>query len=120
MNTLLWILQAALAFMYVAGGAYKTFKVEEIAKQLHTLPHSVWRILGVVEMVGGVLLVLPPLIHWMPGLVPIAAAVLTLETLFLAALYARKSVKLVAANPLVWALGMGVLVAFVAYGRMNG
>lgn len=120
MNTLLWILQAALAFMYLAGGAYKTFKVDEIAKQLHTLPHGVWRLLGVVEMAGGLLLVLPPLIHWMPGLVPIAAAVLTLETLLLVVLYARKSVKLVAANPLVWALGMALLAAVVAYGRMNG
>ena len=120
MNVALWILQAGLAFMYVAGGAYKTFKVDEIAKQLHTLPHGVWRILGVIEIAGGILLVLPPLIHRMPGLVPLAAAVLVVETLFLAALYARKSRKLVAANPLVWALGMGLLVAFVAYGRMNG
>ncbi|HEX7918568.1 MAG TPA: DoxX family protein [Gemmatimonadales bacterium] len=120
MNIALWILQAALAFMYVAGGAYKTFKVDEIAKQLHTLPHSVWRILGIVEIAGGLLLVLPPLIHWMPGIVPIAAAVLVVESLFLAVLYARKSVKLVAANPLGWAIGMAVLTAVVAYGRMNG
>jgi hypothetical protein len=42
---------------------------------------------------------------------------LALETLVLAGLYARHSVKLTAANPMVWAAVMGLLVAFVAYGR---
>ena len=46
-----------------------------------------------------------------------AAAVLALETLGLAVIYARHSLKLVATNPLVWSLGMGLVAAFVAYGR---
>jgi hypothetical protein len=53
----------------------------------------------------------------MPHLTALGAAVLALETLGLAGLYARYSLELTAANPLVWSVVMGVLVAFVAYGR---
>ena len=118
MNALLWILQIALAFMYLAGGAYKLSKPDLLAKQVRgAVPGSAWRVLGVIELLGGLLLVLPAALDRMVMLTPHAAALLTLETLFLAVIYARQSVKLVAANPLIWAAGMGVLTAFVAYGR---
>ena len=72
---------------------------------------------GVLEMVGALLLIVPAALKWMPVLTPLAAAVLALETLALAALYARYSLKLTASNPLVWAAVMGLLAAVVAYGR---
>jgi len=117
MNILLWVLQVALALLYLSGGGYKSFKFDELAKQISALPRGGWRVLGVLEMAGAVLLIVPGLLHWMPQLTPAAAALLALETLGLAALYAKTSVKLTAANPLVWAVAMGLLVAFVAYGR---
>src|SRR5207244_2919222 len=76
-----------------------------------------WCALGVLEMVGAVLLVVPAAAHWMPVLTPLAAAALALETLALAGLYARYSLKLAATNPTVWAVVMGLLSALVAYGR---
>jgi hypothetical protein len=117
MNILLWVLQVALAFLYLSGGAYKTFKFEELAKQMRAIPHGGWRALGLLEMAGGVLLVLPAILRWMPELTPLAAMVLAIETLALAGLYARQSLKLAATNPMVWAAVMGLLAAFVAYGR---
>ena len=104
MNVLLWVLQIALALLYLAGGAYKTFKFDELANQMRALPRSGWRALGVLEMGGAVLLIVP-------------AAALALETLALAGLYARYSLKLAATNPLIWAGVMGLLAAIVAYGR---
>jgi hypothetical protein len=74
-------------------------------------------VLGVIEMLGAVLLVVPAALKWKPFLTPLGAAVLALETLILAGLYARYSLKLTAANPLVWTVVMGVTAAFVAYGR---
>lgn len=53
MPILLWIVQAFLALLYLAGGAYKFFSFEELAKQFNALPHAGWRVLGVVEMLGG-------------------------------------------------------------------
>jgi hypothetical protein len=117
MNALLWVLQVALALLYFAGGAYKTFQFDELANQMVTLPRGGWAALGVLEMVCAVLLVVPVSGKWMPVQIPLAAAALALETLALAGLYAQYSLQLTAANPFVWAAAMGLLVAFVAYAR---
>ena len=117
MNALLWVLQVALAVLYLAGGSYKAFKFDELASQMRALSRGGWRALGVLEMVGAVLLIVPAAARWMPVLTPLAAAVLALETLALAALYARYSLKLAATNPMVWAVVMGLLAACVGYAR---
>src|SRR5437867_8330826 len=117
MNVLLWVLQIALAFLYLSGGAYKVFKFDALANHMRALSRGGWRALGVLEMLGAVLLIVPAAAQWMPVLTPLAAAALALETLALAGLYARYSIKLAATNPLVWAVVMGLLSAFVAYGR---
>ena len=117
MNVLLWVLQVALALLYLAGGAYKTFMFDELAAQMNALPRGGWAALGVLEMLCAVLLVVPAAAKWMPVLTPLAATALALETLALAGLYARYSLQLTAANPFVWAAVMGLLVAFVAYER---
>src|SRR2546426_5442779 len=117
MNVLLWVVQVALALLYLAGGSYKVFKFDELANYMRALSRGGWRALGVLEMLGAVLLVVPAAAKWMPILTPLAAAALALETLALARLYARYSLKLAATNPMVWAVVMGLLSAFVAYGR---
>src|SRR5205807_7099259 len=117
MNVFMWVLQVALALLYLAGGSYKAFKFDELANQMRALSRGGWRALGVFEMVCGVLLIVPAAAKWMPVLTPLAAAALALETLALSGLYARYSLKLTAGNPLVWAVVMALLAAFVAYGR---
>ena len=119
MNILLWVLQVALALLNLAGGAYKLLKFDELAQVPATgaLPRGGWGALGVLEILCAVLLIVPAAAKWMPLLTPLAAAVLALEGLALAGLYARYSLELAATNPLVWSLVMGLLAAFVAYGR---
>ncbi|MET0287664.1 MAG: DoxX family protein [Polyangiales bacterium] len=117
MNVLFWVLQATLALLYLSGGAYKVFAFDDMATQLSALPRGGWSALGVVEMVGALLLILPWALKWQPTLTPLAAAVLTVETLALAGLYASYSLELAPTNPLIWALVMAALAGFVAYGR---
>jgi hypothetical protein len=117
MNIVLWAIQAVLALLYLSGGAYKIFSFDEMASQLVALPRAGWSVLGAIELGGAVLLVVPAVTKWRPVLTPLAAGVLALETLGLAALYASYSTELAATNPMVWALVMGLLAAFVAYGR---
>lgn len=117
MNILLWVLQAVLALLYLSGGAFKIFSFDEVAQQWVALPRAGWTALGALEVVGAVLLVVPAALKWMPTLTPVAAAVLALETLTLAAFFARHSLQVAATNPMVWTLVMGLLAAFVAYGR---
>lgn len=117
MNIFLWVLQSALAFLYLSGGFFKAFKFDELASQYTALSHGGWRALGVLEMLGAALLIVPAATKWMPVLTLIAAAVLAVESLALAAVFSRYSLKLTAENPLVWNVVMGLLAAFVAYGR---
>lgn len=119
MNVLLWVLQVALALLSLGGGAYKVFMFDELAKvpAMGALARGGWGALGVFEMLCAVLLVVPAAAKWMPVLTPLAAAALALESLALAGLYARYSLKLTATNPLVWVVVMGLLAAFVSYGR---
>ena len=117
MNIVLWVLQIVVAFLFISGGAYKVFKVETLAGHFRGFPPNAWRALGLIEVVGGVLVVVPAKVTGVPLLTALAAAVLAIESLTLAAAYGRKSVKLVAANPFGWCAVMGVLAALVAYGR---
>jgi hypothetical protein len=119
MNVFLWIIQAVLAFFCLAGGAYKVFSFDQLAKMPATaaLPHGGWSALGVFEMVCGVLLIIPAAMKWMPGLTPLAATALAIESLALAAMYSRYSMKLTATNPLPWVVVIGLMAAFVAWGR---
>ena len=118
-NVLLWVLQIALAFQAFAGGAYKLFAFDELAKvpAAAALSRGGWGALGVLEIVCAVLLVVPAAVRWRPGLTPLAAVVLALESLALAGLYARYSLALAATNPLVWVVAAAVMAALVAYGR---
>ncbi len=119
MNIVLWVIQAFLALLFFAGGATKAFKFDQLATMpaMRALPRSGWFLVGIGEMIGALLLLVPAATGWMPELTPLAAAVLALESLALAALYARHSLKLNAENPLVWSAAMALLAAFVAYGR---
>ena len=119
MIVLLWVLQVALALLCLAGGAYKLFSFDELAKLPATaaLSRGGWGALGVFEMLCGVLLIVPAAMKWMPALTPLAAAALVLESLALAMLYARYSLRLTVTNPLVWVIAIALMAAFVAYGR---
>lgn len=117
MNILLWIVQVVLALLCLAGGAFKATNPGDVAQQISALPRAAWRALGVFEVLAALLLVGPAAIGWLPALTPLAAAALALETLLLALVYARYSLRLTAANPLVFAVPMFLMAAFVAYGR---
>ena len=117
MPVVLWTVQAVLALLYLAGGAYKAFQGAELARQMPALSAGGWAVFGVIEMVGAVLLVVPAALKWMPALSPAAAVALTVETLAVGAVYARYSLGVTASNPLTWAVAMAVLAAFVACGR---
>jgi len=118
MNTFLWLVQAILALEEIAGGAYKIFNFNEmVLPAANMMSRAAWGAVGVFEIVCGLLLIVPAATKRMPGLTPLAAIAIVVESLGLAALYARYSTAMVAANPLVYVLVAAVLAAFIAYGR---
>lgn len=117
MNITLWVLQGLLALLCLAGGAFKAINPAEVAKQASALPLPAWRAVGVFEVLGALLLVVPGATGFSPELTHVGAAAIAVESLILAALYARVSTRLTAANPLVFVLPMGLMAVAVAYGR---
>ena len=119
MNVLLWVLQAVLALQSFAGGAYKVFNFDELAKvpAASALSRGGWGAVGGFEMLCAVLLIVPAATKWMPGLTPLAAVALVVESLALAAIYARFSLALAATNPLPYVVAAALIAGFVAYGR---
>jgi hypothetical protein len=117
MNTLLWVLQIIGALVYGASGVMKVFmfdKASEGVQSFGALPRSVWMTLGVVELLCVIGLIVPAALHWRPTLTVAAAAVLALESLVFIGVH----VKYREIPPIVMSGILGLVMAFIAYGRM--
>src|SRR5688572_7708650 len=113
-GVLLWIVQWLLALFFALGsGAPKLFLPVEMLPMPIPLPELFLRFIGVAEVLGGLGLILPGLLHIRPGLTPLAAAGLVLVTIG-ATVYQLAAGQLESA---VFAIVVGLLAAFVAYGR---
>lgn len=117
MKILLWIVQILLVVLYLAGGAYKIAKPEDLATTIPAMSTMGWRSFGLLEVAGALLLVLPAMLGRGQVIAPLVAGVLAIETVVLAALYARQSITVSAENPLVWAVVMAIAAGFLAIAR---
>ena len=115
MNRALWVVQGLLAlFFALASSAPKLFLPPEMLPPLPIpLPRAFILFIGVAEMLGALGLILPGLLRVRPELTPLAAAGLVLVTIG-ATVY-----QLAAGEPgnAMFAVVIGLLCAFVAYGR---
>ena len=114
MNAVLWIVQALLAALFLFAGSMKfIMPIEEMTKQMPSMPGWFLRFIGVVEILGGLGLILPGLLRIKPGLTPLAAAGLVVVMIGATVIGFVIGPASGALIPLV----AGVLAAFVAYGR---
>jgi len=117
MNVLLWVLQVLAALVYGASGVMKVFmfnKVSEGVPSFGALPREAWMTLGIIELVCTVGLVVPPALHWKPGLTVVAATVLAIESL----VFVWVHVQYREIPPIILSVVLGLLMAFIAYGRV--
>ncbi|HEX2229564.1 MAG TPA: DoxX family protein [Candidatus Binatia bacterium] len=115
MNVALWIVQALLALLFLfAGGIKLIMPIEELMKQM-PLPLPGWfmRFIAVLEILGGIGLILPWLTGIRPGLTPLAAAGLVILMIGATVYTLAAGDVATALMPLV----VGILAALVAYGR---
>jgi hypothetical protein len=111
-NVVLWIVQALLAALFVfAGGMKLIMPIEEMTKQI-AMPGAFLRFIGVAELLGGLGLVLPGVVGIRHGLTSLAAAGLVIIMIGATVISLQLGVAM-AVLPFV----VGVLAAFVAYGR---
>jgi uncharacterized membrane protein YphA (DoxX/SURF4 family) len=117
MNILLWVLQILVALLYGASGVMKVFmfdKVNADVPSFGALPRKAWTALGILELVCAVGLIVPGALHWHPPLTVLAATVLAIESL----VFVWVHVKYREITPIIFSAVLGLLMAFVAYGRM--
>jgi uncharacterized membrane protein YphA (DoxX/SURF4 family) len=117
MNILLWVLQLLAALLYTASGVMKIFMFDKISADqpsFGALPRGAWMVLGIIELVCVVGLILPSALHWHPKLTVIAAAVLAVESLVFIGVH----VKYGEIPPIIMSAVLGLLMAFIAYGRL--
>jgi hypothetical protein len=117
MNILLWVLQVLGALLYGASGVMKVFMFDKISDGVPSfgaLPREAWMALGILELVCTVGLIVPAAVHWQPTLTILAATVLAVESLVFIGVH----VKYREVTPMILSGVLGLLMAFVAYGRM--
>ena len=117
MDILLWVLQAFAALLYGASGIMKVFmldKVSEGVPSFGALPREAWMTLGLLELVCAFGLIVPAALRWKPALTVVAAAVLAIESL----VFVWVHVQYREIPPIIMSGGLGLLMAFIAYGRL--
>jgi hypothetical protein len=113
MTSALWIVQSLLALLFLfAGGMKLVLPLEKLAGPI-TLPGPLLRFIGVAEVLGALGLILPGILRIRPGLTPLAAAGLVVIMIGATVLTLAAGAVAVALISLV----VGLLAAFVAYGR---
>ena len=117
MNILLWVLQVLAALLYGSSGVMKVFMFEKISQDVPSfgaLPRDAWMALGIMELVCTIGLIVPAAFHWRPHLTILAATLLAIESL----VFVWVHVKYHEITPLILSGVLGLLMAFIAYGRM--
>ena len=117
MTSALWIVQGLLALLFLLTGSMKLFLplAALMAHMQMPLPGLFVRFLGVAEVAGAIGLILPGLLRIRPGLTPLAACGLIIIMIGATVLTLLSGGGGMALMPLV----VGLLAAFIAYGRLS-
>ncbi|MEZ5372927.1 MAG: DoxX family protein [Microthrixaceae bacterium] len=121
MNTALWIIAVILAAAFTAAGAMKLARTrQEMAAAgmdwADDLSDGQVKAIGLVEVLGGIGVVLPALVDIAPVLVPLAATGLAVTMVGAAVFHIRRNDPLAGLAP---SLLLGALAIVVAVGRFG-
>lgn len=117
LDVVLWVLQGLAALVYGASGVMKAFLFDKVSGDVPSfgaLPRKAWTALGILELLCVAGLVVPGAFHWQAWLTVVAAALLALESLVFIGVHAKYR----EAGSIVMSAALGLLMAFIAYGRL--
>ncbi|MDA2810618.1 DoxX family protein [Nocardiopsis sp. RSe5-2] len=120
MNIVLWALQGVLAAVFLGAGLTKMAKPKEdlvapLGAWVESFPAPAVKLLGLVEVLGAVGLVVPPLVGIAPVLSPLAAVGIVMIMVGAIVAHARES----AGSKIAMNVVLGVLAAVVVWGRFG-
>ena len=113
MNRALWVVQILLAAAFLMTGFMKLTMAEDLLAASSPFPVLFVRFISVCEILGAIGLVVPGLTRIRTGLTPLAAAGLVIIMIGAVVSTVVTMGPAMAIMPLI----LGVLAAFVAYGR---
>jgi len=116
MTYVLWIVQGLLALIFLFVGGIKLVLPLEVMTEQTPLPGLLLRFIGVAEVLGAIGLILPGVLGIRPDLTPLAASGLVIIMIG-ATVLTLAGVVPGGAAPALIPLVVGLLSAFVAYGR---
>jgi len=118
MNIVLWIIQILLALLFIFAGGMKIVVPTDLLMaqappgSTH-FPSFFMKFIGVVELLGGLGLILPGIFRRRQELTPLAAAGLVIVMIGAVVISVKDHGIMAGVTPLI----VGLLCAFVAYGR---
>lgn len=118
MNILLWIIQILLALLFIFAGGMKIVVPTDLLMaqappgSTH-FPAWFMKFIGIVELLGGLGLILPGIFRRRQELTPLAAVGLVIVMIGAVVISVKDHGIMAGVTPLI----VGVLCAFVAYGR---
>ena len=115
LTSALWIIQGLLALLFLFAGSMKLIVPIEMLTAQMPLPGLFLQFIGVAEVAGAIGLILPGLLRIRPILTPLAACGLLIIMIGATVVTLAGGEVVPALLPLV----MGLLCAFVAYGRRS-
>jgi hypothetical protein len=114
MKYALWIVQILLACLFLfAGGVKLVMPIAALTQGMPGMPGAFLRFIGVVEVLGGLGLILPAALRIAPWLTSLAATGLTVIMIGATVVTYKTMGGAITLMPAI----TGVLAAFVAYGR---
>jgi uncharacterized membrane protein YphA (DoxX/SURF4 family) len=119
MNIVLWVVQVVLSVVFVAAGANHAFNAEKAKTQpgmqwMGAVPKGLLTFIGVVEILGGIGLIVPAATGILPWLTPLAAAGLALAMLLAVGFHLTRREYSNGVGTLV----LGVVAILLAVGRV--
>ncbi len=117
MNIVLWVLQVFVALAFIGAGFPKVLqpieKLKPFMGYVEDFSPGIVRLIGVLEVLGGLGLILPAAFRILPWLTPVAAICLVLTMIGALIVHVRRHEN----NHLVGPLVLLLLALFIAYGR---
>jgi uncharacterized membrane protein len=116
MDTILWIAQVVLAFLFLLFGVTHLTRRESMRERvpwMWSLPREAMLVIGILDILGAIGLILPAVTRIQPWLTPLAALCLAVLMVFAIIFHARRGeLPNITLNVI-----LGLIAAFIAWGR---
>lgn len=115
MNIVLWVLQIIIALHTLTGAIWKFSNAEQAVPSLNILPHSVWLLLSVIEIICAIVLIIPAFKKTFMKWVSWAAGFIAFEMILFCGIHLASGDRTF--GPIIYWAVTALICAFLAFKR---